>query len=392
MHPQPLLLIHQADVYAPEALGPCDLLLAADRLLAVADPIHLPSSLVRTLDARACIAIPGLIDNHVHFLGGGGEGGWATRTPELRVEDAARAGITTAVGCLGTDGLTRSLPSLLAKARAMEEEGLSTFLYTGSYAMPPVTLTGDVERDLLLIDKVIGAGEIAISDHRSSQPCHDELARLAGACRRGGMLSGKAGLMVLHLGDGPKGLAPLLRLLDETEIPTTQFLPTHVNRNPRLLEAALAYARSGGWIDVTTSGHVHPAHPGPIEAPEALQMLLQGGAPPESVSMSSDGQGSLPVFDSEGQLAGMEVGSVQSLFDAFQASVLEHGVPFQQALRTVTVNPARFLGLKDRGRLAPGLRGDVTLLDRKTLEVRTVISGGRILMEDGTLQARSTHV
>ncbi len=391
MTPKPLLLVRAGEVFAPERLGSCSLLMAGDRLLACADPIDLPSHLLHVLDAPDTIAVPGFIDGHVHLLGGGGEGGWGTRTPELRVEEAVLGGLTTVVGCLGTDGVTRSLPALLAKARSLEAEGLSTFLFTGSYAVPPVTLTGDVERDLLLIDKVIGAGEIAVSDHRSAQPTGDELARLAGACRRGGMLSGKAGILMLHLGDGPKGLEPLQRLLAETEIPRTQLLPTHVNRNPRLLEAATGYALEGGWVDLTTSGSMHPAHPGPIPAPEALRMLLDQGVPPGSITMTSDGQGSLPVFDTEGRLAGLEVGSVRSLHGAFREAVLGCGVALEPALRTLTSTPARVLGLRDRGRIAPGLRADLTLLDRRTLEVRSVIAGGRILMEDGILHARSTY-
>ena len=72
--------------------------------------------------------MPGFIDGHVHMTGGGGEGGYATRTPELSLSDAIRGGVTTIVGCLGTDGVTRSLAALLAKARALDEEGISTFI------------------------------------------------------------------------------------------------------------------------------------------------------------------------------------------------------------------------------------------------------------------------
>ncbi len=157
------------------------------------------------------------------------------------------------VGCLGTDGVTRSPAGLLAKARALDEEGLSTFIYTGHYAVPVQTLTGSIERDLLLIDKVIGVGEVALSDHRSNQPTFDEFARLAAEARRGGILSGKAGIVNVHMGDGRRGLSLLRRLIEETEIPATQFLPTHIGRNPSLFEEGIAYAKAGGLVDFTTS-------------------------------------------------------------------------------------------------------------------------------------------
>ena len=238
-----MLLIKNAEILAPEPSGRCDILLGGGQILRMEPNIRISRNYCEVIDARNLIAVPGFIDAHVHMMGGGGEGGYSTRTPDLQLTDAIRGGVTTVVGCLGTDGYTRSMGALLAKAKGLEEEGLSTYLYSGSYGVPVRTLFGTLEEDLLFIDKVIGAGEVAISDHRSSQPTFEALAQLAGTARRGGMLSGKAGIVNLHLGDGLRGLEMLRRILKETEIPATQFLPTHINRNPHLFEEGIAGLR-----------------------------------------------------------------------------------------------------------------------------------------------------
>jgi len=390
MNQPPFVLIKHATAYAPEALGTQDILLAGGRIahLGPLSPTGLPG--LRVIDGRGLLAFPGFIDGHVHILGAGGEGGFATRTPELMLSEAIQAGVTTLVGCLGTDGITRSLVGLLAKARGLEEEGLSTWIYTGSYAVPVVTLTGGVESDLLIIDKVLGAGEVALSDHRSSQPTHEDLCRLVAETRRGGMLSGKAGVVHVHMGDGPRGLEPLRRILQETELPAGQLLPTHINRNPDLLAEGGAYARSGGLVDLTTSAPPAASGTRQIPASRAFRALLEGGVPAEQVTMTSDGQGSLPEYDEGGAYTGMGVGRMRSLFDAFRELVQVEGLDLATALLPFTSNPARILKLRGKGQLQPGHVADLLLVDRDTLELHTVIAKGRLLMLNGEVLARGT--
>ncbi len=376
-----MLLIKNAEILAPELSGRCDLLLGGGRILRMEADIRIPRKYCEVIDARNLVAVPGFIDAHVHMMGGGGEGGFATRTPDLQLTDAIRGGITTVVGCLGTDGYTRSMGALLAKAKGLEEEGLSTYLYSGSYGVPVRTLFATLEEDLLFIDKVIGAGEVAISDHRSSQPTFEALAHLAGTARRGGMLSGKAGIVNLHLGDGLRGLEVLRRILKETEIPATQFLPTHINRNPRLFEEGIAYAKDGGFVDFTTSTVQAYLDDGEVPCGEALRRMLEAGVDPGHITFTSDGQGSLPDFDGNGRLRGISVGRVTTLFAAVRAAVQREGVPLATALRVITSNPAHILKLRSKGRLEAGLDADVVLLDPKNLEIHTVIAKGRLLMK-----------
>ena len=307
MHgPAILKLITGAHVYAPEPLGPMDVLVAGGVIACVqAGALDLGRAEADRIDGRGKLLVPGFIDSHVHILGGGGEGGYATRTPELVLSDLSTAGVTTVVGCLGTDGTTRTMASLLAKARGLEAEGVTAYIYTGSYQVPVRTLTGSVQDDLILIDKVVGVGEIALSDHRSSQPTFQEVARVAAEARVGGMLSGKAGMVNVHMGDGPRMLGLIERILAETEIPAKHFVPTHMNRNAGLLQAGTAYALQDGgrgrFIDLTTSSVA--------DEPErccaaALAQLLRAGVAPGSISFSSDGQGSLPRFNAAREYAG----------------------------------------------------------------------------------------
>lgn len=384
-----MLLIKNVQTYSPDPLGRMDLLIAGGRIERLEAGLRMPRGWAEVIDGSKLIATPGFIDGHVHLIGGGGEGGYKTRTPELMLSDAIHGGITSIVGCLGTDGITRSLPALLAKARALEEEGISTWMYSGAYGVPLPTLTGSLESDLILIDKVIGAGEVAISDHRSSQPSFEAISRLSGEARRGGMLSGKAGLMHFHLGDGMRRLELLERMVAETELPLSQFLPTHINRNPDLFEKGIAWAQMGGAVDFTTSTVPRFLQEGEVKCSIALKRMLQAGVDLGRISFSSDGQGSLPDYHEDGRLKGIGVGRVTSLFAEVRDAIQQEGVPLEQAISVITANPARTLKLPGKGRLAPGMDGDVVLLNAN-LEVDTVIARGKVLMRRGKLLVRGT--
>ncbi len=385
-----LILIKNADIYAPEPGGTCDILLGGGKILRMEADIRIPRKYCEVIDARNLKAVPGFIDGHVHIMGGGGEGGFANRTPDLPLTDAIQGGVTTVVGCLGTDGYTRNMAGLLAKAKGLEEEGISTFAYSGSYGVPLRTLMPTLEEDLLFIDKIIGAGEVALSDHRSSQPTFEAFAQLVAMARRGGMLSGKAGIVNVHLGDGPRGLDFLRRIIAETELSATQMWPTHINRNPHLFEEGITYAKAGGFVDFTTSTLPSYLEEGEIPCAKALRRMLEAGVDPGHITFTSDGQGSLPDWDRHGRLQDIQVGRVTSLFPAVRQAVQEEGIPLETALRVITANPARILKLKAKGRLAPGMDADLVLLDPHNLEVRTVIAKGRLLMKSGKLMAKGT--
>ena len=61
---------------------------------------------------------------------------FATQTPEIHLTEIVRAGITTVVGTLGVDNTMKTMAGLLAKVKALKEEGLSAYLWSGGYSVP----------------------------------------------------------------------------------------------------------------------------------------------------------------------------------------------------------------------------------------------------------------
>ena len=373
-------LIKGGQVFSPRDLGIKDILVVGGTIAKLSDRIEPPADWdAQIIDATGYRITPGWIDLHVHLLGGGGEGGFRTRTPEIRLSKITRAGVTTVVGCLGTDDVSRKPETLLAKAMQLEEEGISTYIYSGSYQFPMATITGRVRKDIALIPKVIGVGEIAISDHRSSQPTHDELCRVASEARVGGMVGGKAGLVHLHVGDGPRMLEPLFRMVNETEIPIGQFLPTHLNRNQGLLEQAIEYANRGGFIDFTVQA---PGSPVSLTTSKALKKVLEKGVAIEQITLSSDSNGSMPVFDEKGKVITLTVADIKNLHTDCQG-LIQDGFDMEAVLNMVTTNPAKRLGLFNRkGSIEEGKDADLLMVTRE-LDIVSVMAKGQWMVQEG---------
>lgn len=388
----PLKLFKNAHLLSPNDLGRQDLLVAGNKIAAIAPQLSQGDSNfpIEVIDATDFYLTPGLVDSLVHFIGGGGEGGFASRTPEMMLTDATLAGVTTAIGVLGTDATTRTLSNLLAKAWALETEGISTWCHTGSYQVPCRTLLGSITDDLILIDKFIGVGEIAISDHRSSQPTLEELRKVAAQARVGGMLAGKNGIVSVHVGSGASLLEPLHQAVAGTELSLRQFYPTHINRNQALLNAGFAFAAAGAVIDFTTSTTSYDLQHGEIAAAEALAQAISHGLTSSQLTMSSDGNASLPIFNSSGQLLGLEVGKISSLWQSVRSAVSEWQVPLPTALATVTSTPANILGLAQKGRLQPGLDADLLLIRCDDLTIDSVFAKGKSLVRAGKAVVKGT--
>ncbi|WP_404321600.1 beta-aspartyl-peptidase [Cytobacillus firmus] len=388
-----LTLIKNAEIYSPHFLGKNDMLLVHNKIGYIRDSIELPElsfADIEVINAEGKMAVPGFIDSHVHIIGGGGEGSYKTRTPEIQLTDATLSGITTLVGVIGTDGTTRTMASLIAKARALEEEGITCYVQTGSYQVPVKTLTGKIEDDLILIDKIIGVGEIAIADHRSSQPTVEEMAKIASAARVGGMLSGKAGIVNVHVGDSYDHLKLLEDIAENTDIPIKQFYPTHINRNPHLFEAGIRYAKKGGYVDFTTSSIPKFLEEGEVKCSKALRIMLDEGVPAGQITFTSDGQASLPDFNEQGELVGLQIGKVSTLFSEVRDAILQEGVSMENALSVITKNPASILKLHQKGKIEEGKDADLVILNKETLAIETVYSLGRKMVEDGKAVVKGT--
>ncbi|MFD4706767.1 beta-aspartyl-peptidase [Gottfriedia sp. NPDC058432] len=380
-----LTLIKNGQVYTPHSIGRKDLLIAGGKIEMIADHITIPPDFPScdVIDASNSLVVPGFIDSHVHIIGGGGEGGYKTRTPELMLTNVTSAGVTTVVGVLGTDGTTRTMENLLAKARGLEEEGITCYIHTGSYQIPVKTLTESIQSDIILIDKIIGVGEIAIADHRSSEPTIEELAKIASAARNGGILSGKAGILEIHVGDGKDKLSLLHQLVEQTNIPIRQFHPTHINRNEELFKAGIDYALKGGFVDFTTSTIPQFLEEGEVKCSKGLRVMLEEGVQIENITFSSDGQASLPFFDTNGDYLGLQIGKITSLYQEVRDGVIDEGIPLEVALQVITSNPAHVLKLSHKGNLKPGNDADIVMLNQDTLEIETVFALGKKMVEEG---------
>jgi beta-aspartyl-dipeptidase (metallo-type) len=374
-----MIIIKKADVFQPDYLGKKDILIAGGQITAIENEIDIkwPMSIdVIVIDGSGKKVIPGLIDAHVHIAGAGGEGGPATRTPEMQLSHMLDGGITTVVGCLGTDGFTRSLEGVLMKVKSLKAQGVSAYMYTGSYQVPTPTLLGDVGRDIALIEEIIGVGEIALSDHRSSCPTTDELIRLVEHARVGGMLGGKAGIVNIHLGDAKNPFQPIYDAVAKSELKLTQFFPTHCNRNRYIFEDAKVYGKNG-YVDLTASSY--PYDPlNEIKPSKAIIELIASGVPLEHITMTSDGNGSLPNFNKDGQLISMDMGLPQSIFLEMVDAVIQEKLPLEKALKVVSSNVASILKLKNKGCIDIGKDADIVILDQ-SYKISDVIARGELM-------------
>lgn len=376
-----MLLIRNANVYAPESIGKKNILISSNKIIYLSSKVSLPGENfpeVDVIDGEGLIAAPGLIDLHMHINGAGGEAGFTSRTPEMLLSNFTMNGITTCVGLLGTDGITRSMGSLIAKARALEIEGLSTYCWTGCYEVPTRTLTDSVRGDIVLIDKVIGAGEIAISDHRGSYPSYENLIHLASETRVGGLISGKCGILHIHVGDGKSGLKPLFDIIDHSEIPFENLLPTHVNRNSLLIKESIEYIKTGGFVDITTG--IKNEGDTAVSAWELYINMMHEGISPYNITMSSDAGGSMPIFDDKGKITKLTVGLPTTDMETIK-NLNKQGIPLELSLIPLTSSPANLLKLNNKGHIKEGFDADILLLD-KNLNIVYVISKGKVMVNN----------
>lgn len=381
-----IILIKNSEIYDPDKIGKRDILISGHSIVAIQEEIMLDTNVdVKIIDGHNLLALPGFIDCHVHIAGGGGEGGFSTRTPEITLSDLIEGGVTTVVGTLGTDGVGRNMAGLLAKAKALEEEGITAFVNTGSYQVPVKTFTDSISMDIMYLDQILGVGEIAVSDHRSSAPTLSELSKIAAEVRVASMLAGKKGVVNIHIGDGVEVLEKIEEIVETTEIPIEHFLPTHMNRAEHVFEAGLKYLEKGGYIDFTTSSVPAFIEEGEIHCVDGIQRIMKKGLDLNHVTFSSDGQGSLPTFDKNNVLTGMELGRVTSLYETVRQCVFEGHIKLEEVLKLITANPAHIFGMKKKGHLKVDYDGDVVLVDKDTLEIQTLISKGVLLKESGKI-------
>ena len=380
-----MLLIKGAEVYAPEYLGKKDVLIAGEKIERIGEDLPEYEG-CEVIYGTGRIVAPGFIDRHVHITGGGGEGSFHTQAPQVQLSDLIRGGVTTVVGLLGTDGISRSTENLVAKAKALKEEGISAYCCCGAYGHPGPTITGSISRDIMFVDEIIGL-KLAVSDHRAPNITVDELIRLGSDVRTAGMLSGKAGFVCLHMGGDDRALSPVFEALERTSIPVKTFQPTHVGRAKKLQEDAFKLAKMGGTIDFTCGQFEEKIK----ELAASLRAAKEAGVPMDKVTISSDGQGSWSNYDAAGNLTEMGVSSVDTMYRQVVYQVQNENMSLEEALSLGTRNVAKALEVyPKKGAVHVGSDADVLVLNGD-LSMNTVIARGSLMMQDGVLLKKGTY-
>lgn len=375
-----ITLLKGGAVYAPEFIGQKDILLCGGEIVAISDSIDVGSLEVYVLDCSNKIITSGLIDGHVHLIGGGGEKGFTSRVPEAKISEIVRGGVTSVVGMLGTDSLTRSLESLLAKVKSLNALGISAYMLTGAYRFPSPSILGDVSKDVAFIQEILGT-KIAVSDFRSSHLSGEELARLLSETFIGGLVGAKAGVTVMHLGNSKTPLDLIRRALELSEIPMDKVLPTHCGRNRELFAEALDFASRGGNIDLTACQSTPQGDTVISQVFEALDK----GIELERISISSDNYGSQPVFNDKNELVSFSYSNRPVLLECLK-DLLEQGLELSKAIRFFTTNVASRLGLEgSKGRVEVGYDADLLVLDNDMNLERVFARGVEVVVHDQCL-------
>jgi len=373
-----ITLIKNVLVYREDKWKKSEILISGSTIEKIADQAECTYDGLNIVDGEGRYAIPGYIDSHVHITGGGGEGSFITQVPPIKLSAPIMAGVTTLVGLLGTDGTTRSVANLVAKTKALNEFGMTAFCLTGNYNYPSPTLTGSVMDDIVFVNEIIGV-KLAISDHRSPNITKESLTKLASDVRVAGMLGGKAGIVHLHTGKGKVKYSLLFDIINETDVPISVFRPSHVSF---CYDDAIKFAKMGGYIDFTCF---------PYDRKENTALIIKAlnEAPEGLVTLSTDSNGSMPVWNEKKEMIGISAGKITTLPETIASMVKDHNYPLEKAVKPATENAARSLGLyPKKGVLASGSDADIVLLDGDLLP-DTVFANGKCMVDRKILQVRA---
>lgn len=357
-------LFKNAFVYAPEYLGVKDVLCLYDKITKIGSvnekSLQDAGLDIEVVDATGKYLTPGFIDPHMHLIGGSGEGGFGMRTPEIGLGEIVIGGTTTVVGCLGADTYTRNMPSLLGHAKYLNEEGITAYIYSGGYPVPPASFTGNIRTDMILIPEIIGAGEVAISDPRGTQPTVQELVRLVADAHLGGLITKRCGVTHMHMGDGKKFLSQVRELLNDFEVESCSVYPTHVGRNDQLLKEAADLTMRGVTVDLDVWDS---------DLVTTIQKFVQFGGDLKHLTLSTDASSPAPA----------------NLYHQMKEVMKELSWPLEKVLPLVTTNTVGVLHLFDKGRIKEGLHADINLIEKDTLEISHVMARGKFFVKDRKL-------
>lgn len=372
-----LTLIKNIHLHTPEDKGLQQLLISGEKVIAIGEELHVSGMKLNVVDAQGLHAMPGLIDQHVHIIGGGGQTGYFSLAPEVPLSRLIATGTTTVVGLLGTDGFVKTLPQLYAKTKALCQDGISAYMLTGYYGLPTPTITSSIAEDLIYLDRCIGC-KIAMSDDRSSHPTKQELLRIIQQVRLGGFTSAKGGIMHVHLGALPTGIDLLLEIAREYPSLISYISPTHMGRTHELFLQAIDFARLGGMIDISTGGTKY------CEPYLSVLEGLEAGIDIHQMTFSSDGNAGVRRRNAETGEDTYLVARLHKNLEQVVCLIREAGLSPADAFSLITTNPARNMHLTGKGRIAEGGDADITLFDDQW-KLQGVWARGVEMMREGVV-------
>lgn len=373
-----ITVIRNVHVFSPEDMGLQDVLIVGKQIHDVGGDYapwsKLPGAV--EMDGRGRLLVPGFIDSHVHILGGGGAAGFGSRGPETSFSETVLAGTTSLVGVVGVDQEGRDLKTLYAKTKSMEFKGITAKMFTCGFDTD-VTITGSIKSDIFLIDNVIGA-KCCVSDRRGAQTTYDDLKKAMATAMVGGLLTRKAGVLHIHMGDSPSGLTPVIEAQEETGVLIKFVVPTHINRNELLMEQGLTWAKKGGVLDLTPCIYP-PDFKRATKTAKAVVELTKAGVPIEQITISTDANGVHTIHGFER----MARNPMDLMYKEFLDMIHGEGISMTDSLKCVSTNVARVLRLEQKGRVAAGADADLLLLEPDSLEIKMVMAMGVKLVENG---------
>ena len=370
-----LTLIKNIHLHTPEDKGLQQLLISGEKIIAIGEELHISGMKLNVVDAQGLHAMPGLIDQHVHIIGGGGQTGYFSLAPEVPLSRLIATGTTTVVGLLGTDGFVKTLPQLYAKTKALCQDGISAYMLTGYYGLPAPTITSSIAEDLIYLDRCIGC-KIAMSDDRSSHPTKQELLRIIQQVRLGGFTSAKGGIMHVHLGALPTGIDLLLEIAREYPSLISYISPTHMGRTHELFLQAIDFARLGGMIDISTGGTKY------CEPYLSVLEGLEAGIDIHQMTFSSDGNAGVRRRNAETGEDTYLVAPLHKNLEQVICLIREADLSPADAFSLITTNPARNMHLTGKGCIVEGGDADITLFDDQW-KLQGVWARGVEMMRDG---------
>lgn len=104
--------------------------------------------------------------------------------------------------------------------------------------------------------------------------------------------------------------------------------------------------------------------------------------PKEQMTLSSDSNGSQPVWNDKKEIIGITAAKMDTLYGTIRSLVDDFHLDFSEALQFATVNVAKALKLyPQKGTVQKDSDGDLVLLDDNN-NIDTVIAKGQILMQN----------